>query len=330
MQSSSQLFPVRLVSAELIGTLVEDIYLLKPNNSSDHSVELAVTRLSKKNTDHNGPPVILLHGSFSNRRRWLSADGKGVAAYLVDAGFDVWLPEMRGHGLSPVNKAFDKNSVDQVVKNDLPAIQQFVMEQTGKKINWIAEESGGLFVLASLALGSIDQKTVAGLTCMEESDPLAQKLDTKIYSKTALWRWKKRGVISGRRIGVGLENESYVLVREYLRWQNSEDYNTPAGLMLEQAYSEINVPMFVVGSNADAESPFSKKSLSIYQQIASNTKIFKTYDYRMSQRQLLYNDGVVTLFPSESGCWKDVTHWLNGHYGCLGNTESEIEYLAIG
>lgn len=45
MQSSSKLFPVALVSAELRGDLVEDVYRLKPNNSPDRSVELALTRL---------------------------------------------------------------------------------------------------------------------------------------------------------------------------------------------------------------------------------------------------------------------------------------------
>ena len=57
MQSSSQLFPVQLVSAEVIGSLVEDIYLLKPNNSADRSVELAVTRLSK-NQKHGSSSLL--------------------------------------------------------------------------------------------------------------------------------------------------------------------------------------------------------------------------------------------------------------------------------
>ncbi|HBO0631188.1 TPA: alpha/beta hydrolase, partial [Pseudomonas aeruginosa] len=45
MQSSSRLFPVALVSAELRADLTEDIYRLKPGNSPDASVELVVTRL---------------------------------------------------------------------------------------------------------------------------------------------------------------------------------------------------------------------------------------------------------------------------------------------
>ncbi len=60
MQSSSRLFPVALVSAELRADLTEDIYRLKPGNSPDASVELVVTRLGQQAAgERRGPPVIL-------------------------------------------------------------------------------------------------------------------------------------------------------------------------------------------------------------------------------------------------------------------------------
>ena len=63
MQSSSQLFPVALLSAELRGDLTEDVYRLKPNNSPDSSVELAVTRLGLPD-GRRGVPVILRPGAI--------------------------------------------------------------------------------------------------------------------------------------------------------------------------------------------------------------------------------------------------------------------------
>lgn len=93
MQSSSNLFPVALISAERRGDLSEDVYRLKPGNSPDPSVELAVTRLGLADEPQaRGVPVVLLHGSFSNRRFWYSPKGVGLGAYLARAGFDVWIP----------------------------------------------------------------------------------------------------------------------------------------------------------------------------------------------------------------------------------------------
>jgi hypothetical protein len=87
MQSSSNLFPVALISAERRGDLSEDVYRLKPANSPDGTVELAVTRLGLADVAQSrGMPVVLLHGSFSNRRFWYSPKGIGLGAFLARAG----------------------------------------------------------------------------------------------------------------------------------------------------------------------------------------------------------------------------------------------------
>lgn len=137
MQSSSRLFPVALVSAELRADLTEDIYRLKPGNSPDASVELVVTRLGQQAAgERRGPPVILLHGSFSNRRFWYSPRALGLGPYLARAGFDVWLPEMRGHGLSIRNDGYRDNRVADYARYDLPALASFIHEQCGQPAHW--------------------------------------------------------------------------------------------------------------------------------------------------------------------------------------------------
>lgn len=151
MQSSSELFPVSLMSAELRGDLSEDVYLLKPNNSPDSSVELALTRLGRAGAEgERGVPVVLLHGSFSNRRFWYSPKGIGLGPYLARAGFDVWIAEMRGHGLSPRNENYRDNHVAQYVRYDLPAIADFIIEQTGQAAHWVGHSLGGVILAAAL------------------------------------------------------------------------------------------------------------------------------------------------------------------------------------
>ncbi|UZE94714.1 alpha/beta hydrolase [Alkalimarinus alittae] len=313
MQSSSQLFPVQLVSAEVIGSLVEDIYLLKPNNCKDRTVELAVTRLTKQSSAAlgiHGQPVILLHGAFSNRRHWLSEEGEGVADFLVEAGYDVWIPEMRGHGLSSVNQDFANNSLDQTVEYDLPAIHKFVLEQTGKNVSYIAEEMGGFLVLGALGLGVIDQKTITNCVYIEEEKPLSLRLNTKIFAKNALWRWRKQGVISGQRLGIGTENESYLTIKAYLSWQNRLAFNTPSGLLLEGALANIDVPVMVVGTkSSDAIGPV-KNAKWIYSQLTTTSKSIKMYDYSESQTSRAYPNAGITLFPNKGGCWDDIILWL--------------------
>ncbi len=115
MKSSSSLFPVSLLRADLVAeSYIEDTYLLKPNNSSDNSVQIAVTRLGfqgEEDRASKGVPVVLLHGSFSNRGFWFSGGGKGFAKSLLEAGFDPWMVEARGHGDSPVNDNYRDNNL---------------------------------------------------------------------------------------------------------------------------------------------------------------------------------------------------------------------------
>lgn len=335
MQSSSQLFPVQLLSAELIGSLYEDVYLLKPNNSADRSVELAVTRISNKETHElpsngHGQPVILLHGSFSNRRHWLSAEGEGVAAFLVEAGYDVWLPEMRGHGLSPVNQDYSNNSLDRVIEYDLPAIQKFVVEQTGKKVIYIAEELGGFSVLGSLALGAIDQSTVSGCIYIEEEIPLSIRLNTRLFAKNALWRFRKGGVVNGQTLGIGTENETYSTIKEYLRWYSKPAFKNPAGLLLENAYREIAIPVLVVGRSSADDVQSSKNARWIFNELMDSVKAFREYDYSTSYTSKRYSDGGITLFPNEGGCWDDILLWLDSrqaesHFACSSNIQSKTD-----
>ena len=134
MQSSSTLFPVALLSAERRGDLSEDVYRIKAGNSPDPSVELAVTRLGLADQAvAQGVPVILLHGSFSNRRFWYSPKGVGLGAFLARAGFDVWIPEMRGHGLSPRNRHWRHNRVADYARFDLPVIGAFIESRPARR-----------------------------------------------------------------------------------------------------------------------------------------------------------------------------------------------------
>ncbi|MGC8385015.1 alpha/beta hydrolase [Pseudomonas aeruginosa] len=150
MQSSSRLFPVALVSAELRADLTEDIYRLKPGNSPDASVELVVTRRTagRRRAARTAcdPPA----REFSNRRFWYSPRALGLGPYLARAGFDVWLPEMRGHGLSIRNDGYRDNRVADYARYDLPALASFIHEQCGQPAHWIGHSLGGVVLAAGL------------------------------------------------------------------------------------------------------------------------------------------------------------------------------------
>lgn len=257
MQSSSELFPVALISAELRGDLSEDVYRLKPNNSPDSSVELALTRVGLADAEGaRGVPVVLLHGSFSNRRFWYSPKGIGLGAYLARAGFDVWIAEMRGHGLSPRNEGYRDNSVAQYVHYDVPAIADFLFEQTGQAAHWIGHSLGGVILAAALGGGYLDQSRASsvalfGTQVSRSYWPL--KIPPIEWGARLLLR--AFPYLSGRRLKRGPEDEPIGLALEVLRWLRLFGRFGDGRKDWWAGLAEVSVPLMAVAAAADFDDP---------------------------------------------------------------------------
>lgn len=99
---------------------------------------LAVHRLSPERGG-TGHPVLLLHGLFSSAQvNWIKF---GHAALLVDAGFDVIMPDLRAHGLS-------------AAPHDLAAYPEDVLASDVLAIAATLELRDDAFDLVGFSLGS--------------------------------------------------------------------------------------------------------------------------------------------------------------------------------
>lgn len=275
MQSSSELFPVALLSAELRADLSEDVYLLKPGNSPDPSVGLALTRLGQ--AGHQGPrgvPVVMLHGSFSNRRFWYSPRGLGAGAYLARLGFDVWLAEMRGHGLSPRNRNYSRNRLSDYARYDLPAIAAFVIEQSGQRPHWVGHSMGGTTLAAAVGGRHLGDSQVASLALFG-SQVSRQYWPLKVPPV----EWVLRGVLgrfqhlSGARLKRGPEDEPVGVAQEALRMHGlfgrfgDAEHDWWAGLATVQA------PLLAVAGGGDLQDP-EWACRKLYEQFGSIQRAF--------------------------------------------------------
>ncbi|AOE86222.1 alpha/beta fold hydrolase [Pseudomonas sp. TCU-HL1] len=257
MQSSSDLFPVALMSAELRGDLTEDVYRLKPGNSPDASVELVLTRLGRFGQEGaRGVPVILVHGSFSNRRFWYSPKGLGLGPHLARAGFDVWIAEMRGHGLSPRNQQYRRNQVADYARYDLPAIADFVREQAGQRPHWIGHSLGGTTLAAALGgryLGDDGAASVALFGSQVSRVYWPLKVPPVAWGGRLLL--SRFDVLSGSRLKRGPEDEPIGLALESMRWHGLFGRFGDAERDWWAGLAEVSVPVLAVAAAGDMQDP---------------------------------------------------------------------------
>ncbi len=97
----------------------------------------------------DGPPVLVVHGISSNHRFWDLDPEHSLARALVEAGFDPWLLDLRGHG-DAVRDAEGRVqragwNVDDYGRYDVPAAIAAIRSRTGAaRVGYVGHSMGGM------------------------------------------------------------------------------------------------------------------------------------------------------------------------------------------
>jgi pimeloyl-ACP methyl ester carboxylesterase len=115
---------------------------------TDDHWRLAISRY-KPSMSKFREPVILCHGLGANRYNMDFGENYSLARYLRGRGFDVWVAELRGVGLSSHPRMFSKYqygyTFDDFANHDAPAIVAAALRETGaEKAMWVGHSMGGM------------------------------------------------------------------------------------------------------------------------------------------------------------------------------------------
>ncbi|GMI93971.1 Myzus persicae-induced lipase 1 [Hibiscus trionum] len=139
----------------------------------EHKVEtedgyvLSMQRIPEGRVEGNGgagnkkQPILIQHGVLVDGMAWLlNSPQENLPMILADKGFDVWIANTRGTRFCRKHVSLDSGqpefwnwSWDELVSFDLPAVFDFVFNQTQQKIHYIGHSLGTLIGLASFSEG---------------------------------------------------------------------------------------------------------------------------------------------------------------------------------
>jgi alpha-beta hydrolase superfamily lysophospholipase len=294
----------QLLSADIHSNgLVEDVYLITPNNSGDGSVQLAVTHLSTQNRKP-GTPVVLVHGQFTNRSVWFDHGGSGFAEYLTGLGYDVWMPEMRGHGLSPENQRFQYNSMMDYINYDLPALQQYLATRVEHPAIWFGYGLSGIALSAALALDNMNSDLLNGLVLLNLDDPRGAWRSHSL-SRLLNWRERKRGYIEADVPSGNLEPEAYGIIHG--------DFNPlkPASGLASNArqqnfkrkLADLSLPLLML-AGPELDTNHSLDAEKVFRCWGGSQKTLIRYRDANTEHAMIRSQ------YARSHVWKDIEQWL--------------------
>ena len=173
----------------------------------------------------HGDPVLLIHGSIENGRIFYSENGKGFAPFLAKQGYDVYVPDLRGHGKSTpsIGRKSDFGN-SEMINEDLPKIVRKIQERTGTRKLWLGAHSWGGNLLIAWHARYPEQAIVQGIVLFGTRRAISIWNWERFYKLSLAWGifggWKVKsdGFLNAKRYNLGADNETAKTYHETNMW----------------------------------------------------------------------------------------------------------------
>jgi pimeloyl-ACP methyl ester carboxylesterase len=232
------------------------------------TVTLAIHRLGAP----DGPPVLLVPGTFSNASFWLGTRGVGFARFLAGCGYDVWVLEPRGHGSSARPTNAQRWDFDDWAKHDVPAALHACTSHTNPAVI-VGHSAGGAATVAALARDPLLQARVRGIVIIGTPLPWLQKWRglaahaIRTYARHTRW-------FPARALRIGPEDELAGVMEQWMTWNIESKWMGDDGTDYGARFDRLSVPALVVAATADTMWAPPRACRALFDLIGSRDKTF--------------------------------------------------------
>lgn len=213
--------------------------------TTDDGVQLVAHRIGAP----TGPPVLLVHGTFSNAVFWLGTRGVGFARFIAECGYDVWCLETRGHGASDRPRKDQRWDFDDWARHDVPAAIEACTSPSNPAV-LIGHSAGGAAIIAALAADPLLQTRVRGVVLIGTPLPWLQRW-RGLAARAIRAFSNRRDWFPARALKLGPEDELAGVMAQWMTWNVNERWVGDDGTDYYAAFPRISVPAFIIAANGD-------------------------------------------------------------------------------
>ncbi len=213
-----------------------------------NNYQLFVKRFSS--LKENSLPILLLHGSIENGKIFYSNSLKGLAPFLAKHGYDVFVPDLRGHGKStpPINKQSSFGLYD-LIEIDLNLIVHKIKElKPNMPQIWMAHSWGGICLLSYFAKFN-PHTHVSKMVFFGVKRRITIQTLQKIFMIDVMWRFIGKvlvnmyGYLPAQKINMGSDNESKKTYLETDEWvKRKSEWKDLVGFDIRKTLQNIELP----------------------------------------------------------------------------------------
>jgi len=203
-------------------------------------------------TPRPAPPLLLVHGTFSNRTFFLGDRERGMGWYLASRGWDVWVAELRGHGRSGA-AAHGRNWLfEDWIRADAPALVDAVREATGHdRLIWVGHSAGGVIGYAFAGMPDPGAAAVAGLVAVSAPAPTGLGPVAWPMAAAGVLLTKLAGRFPARALGIGPEDEHPGIFTQWMRWNLRGAWHGQHGTDYYGHAARVTVPVLALAGAGD-------------------------------------------------------------------------------
>ncbi|TWX68144.1 alpha/beta fold hydrolase [Colwellia sp. C1TZA3] len=175
--------------------------------------------------DNGGVPIFMLHGLIENGLIFYTEKGKGLACFLAEQGFDVYVGDLRGRGKSsPAINATSTFGQYEAITQDIPLFLEKIHSVNTQKIHLIAHSWGGVLMASFLARYPQWLDKVHSKTCFGTKRVVGVKTFEAYFKLGFMWRYiapilaKRQGYFDGKKFRFGSDSETQQSLSQSIAW----------------------------------------------------------------------------------------------------------------